>query len=179
MARRNFGEGTVYFDETKKIWVFQVSYRDADGKRQRKKFKAKSKREAMKKGHAFLSSINMGLKPTGGKVTVGQWVREWLPNYVRPRIRPRTFEKYQSSINNFILPVFAETPLDELKAADVQKHLNSLLENGRQNGEGLSSSTVRAARRYSCMCLDDAVKADLIARNVVRFTKPAKLIKKK
>ena len=49
---------------------------------------------------------------------------------------------------------------------------------GRKDGKGLSSSTVRAVRRYFCMCLDDAVEVGLIPRNVVRSTKPTKLIKK-
>ena len=42
----------------------------------------------------------------------------------------------------------------------------------------MSSYSVRAVRRYFCMCLDDAVEANLILRNVVRGTKPAKLAKK-
>ena len=103
MGRRAIGEGTTYFDENKKIWIYQVSYRDENGVRQRKKFKAKVKREAMRKGKAFLEEINQGLKPNRGRTTVEQWVREWLPTYVQPRIRPRTFEKYKSCMNTYIL----------------------------------------------------------------------------
>lgn len=178
MGRRSTGEGTIYFDKHKEIWTYQVSYQDESGIRQRKKFKAKVKREAMRKGKAFLEEINQGLKPNGGKTTVGQWIQEWLPNYVKPRVRPRTYEKYKSCAERYILPALAATPLDELTAADVQRHLNALLMNGRLDGTGLSSSTVRAVRRYFCMCLDDAVEANLILRNVVRVTKPAKLAKK-
>lgn len=178
MGRRSKGEGTIYYDERKEIWIYQISYQDENDIRQRKKFKAKVKREAMRKGKAFLEEIHQGLKPNGGKMTVEQWIGEWLPTYVRPRIRPRTFEKYKSCMDTYILPPFGDVPLEELTALDVQKHLNSLLENGRKDGKGLSSSTVRAVRRYFCMCLDDAVDNGLITRNVVRSTKPAKLIKK-
>ena len=178
MGRRATGEGTAYFDENKKIWVYQVSYRDEAGVRQRKKFKAKIKRDAMRKGKEFLDEISKGLKPNGGRITVAHWVGEWLPTYVQPRIRPRTFEKYKSCMNTYILPAFGDVPLEELTASDVQKHLNNLLENGLKDGEGLSSSTVRAVRRYFCMCLDDAVEVGLVPRNVVRSTKPTKLIKK-
>lgn len=178
MGRRATGEGTTYFDEGKKVWIYQVSYQDENGLRQRRKFKAKVKRDAMRKGKDFLNGINKGLKPDGGKVTVGKWCREWLADYVRPRVRPRTYEKYKSSVDVYILPAFEKMPLEDLNAADIQRHLNSLLLSGRQDGEGLSSSTVRAVRRYLSMCLDDAVKADLIPRNVVRYTKPAKLVKK-
>lgn len=178
MGRRSVGEGTTYFDNTKKIWVYQVSYNDEDGIRKRKKFKAKIKRDAMHKGKAFLERINQGLKPNGGKVTVGQWINDWMPNYVEPRVRPRTYEKYKSCIYRYIVPIFDEVALEDLKIADVQRHFNTLLVSGRKNGEGLSSSTVRATRRYFCMCLDDAVKADMIPRNVARLTKPAKYIKK-
>ena len=177
MGRRATGEGTTYFDENKKIWVYQISYHDEQGKRQRKKFKSKAKRDAMTKGKSFLAELDRGLKPCEVNMTVGRWIDEWLPNYVRTRVRPRTYEKYKSSVMVYIYPYFKDTLLSELNAGDLQRHFNSLLQKGRQDGTGLSSSTVRATRRYFCMCIDDAVKADIIPRNVIRFTKPAKLQK--
>lgn len=177
MGKRATGEGTTYHDKNKNLWIYQVSYRDENSTLQRKKFKAKTQREAMRKGREFLDGINKGLKPDGGKITVGKWVEEWLCNYVKPRVQPRTLEKYTSCMSVYIVPAFKDFALDDLKAHEIQLHLNSLLVNGRHDGKGLSSSTVRAVRRYFIMCLDDAVKADLIARNVARSTTPPKLIK--
>ncbi len=137
----------------------------------RKKFAAKTKREAMQKGKEFIDSLNRAADD-GEKLTVGNWIRNWLENYAKPNVRPRTYEKYSGTLKAYILPVFENVLLNELTAADLQKHLNRLLETGRTDGTGLSSSTVRGTRRYLSMCIDDAVKSGLV------FTKAPKLSKK-
>jgi len=49
MGRRNAGEGVIYQDKNRGLWIYQVSYKDSEGVRKRKKFAAKTKREAMDK----------------------------------------------------------------------------------------------------------------------------------
>ena len=178
MGRRNAGEGVIYQDKNRGLWIYQVSYKDSEGVRKRKKFAAKTKREAMEKGKTFLNEQNQGLDVSRQDVTVAEWIDECMENYVKPRIRPRTYEKYLSSIKNYILPKFGKFKLSELEASSLQKHFNSLLINGRADGKGLSPSTVRAARRYFAMCIDDAVREGLLLRNVIRLTKSPKLTRK-
>ncbi|MCR5834360.1 MAG: tyrosine-type recombinase/integrase [Selenomonadaceae bacterium] len=125
----------------------------------------------MQKGKEFIDSLNRAADD-GEKLTVGNWIRNWLENYAKPNVRPRTYEKYSGTLKAYILPVFENVLLNELTAADLQKHLNRLLETGRTDGTGLSSSTVRGTRRYLSMCIDDAVKSGLV------FTKAPKLSKK-
>ena len=179
MSRRSAGEGVIYQDKERGLWVYQVSYKDSEGMRKRKKFAAKTKHEAMEKGKEFLLQQSQGMDITKLDMTVGQWIAEWLPNYVKPRIRARTYEKYVSSFNNYIIPKLKLIKLKDLTASYLQKHFNSLLVNGRiKDGEGLSSSTVRAARCYFSMCIDDAVREGLVVRNVVRLTKSPKLLRR-
>ena len=177
MGKRNSGEGGFFHDVKRGIWIYQLRYTDADGNRGRKKFAAKTKREAMQKGKEFIDSLNRAADD-GEKLTVGNWIRNWLENYAKPNVRPRTYEKYSSTLKAYILPTFENVLLNELTAADLQKHLNRLLETGRADGTGLSSSTVRGTRRYLSMCIDDAVKSGLVSSNVVRLTKAPKLSKK-
>ena len=178
MGRRNAGEGVIYQDKNRGLWIYQVSYKNSEGVAKRKKFAAKTKHEAMEKGKTFLMSNqqdNTILKPD---MTVAAWIEEWMENYVKPRIRPRTFEKYLSSLKNYTVPKFGNLKLSALETSSLQKHFNSLLVDGRADGKGLSSSTVRAARRYFAMCIDDAVREGLVLRNVVRLTKSPKLTRK-
>ena len=177
MGKRNSGEGGFFHDVKRGIWIYQLRYTDADGNRGRKKFAAKTKREAMQKGKEFIDSLNRAADD-GEKLTIGNWIRNWLENYAKPNVRPRTYEKYSSTLKAYILPTFENVLLNELTAADLQKHLNRLLETGRADGTGLSSSTVRGTRRYLSMCIDDAVKSGLVSSNVVRLTKAPKLSKK-
>ena len=178
MSKRTSGEGGFFHDEKRGIWIFQVRFTDATGKRGRKKFAAKTKREAMQKGREFLENIQQGMSVDHDKMTVGDWSERWLTEYVKPHVRPRTCEKYRSCFDRYVIPFYGAMPLRELNASDLQAHFNGLRRNGRADGTGLSASTVRATRRYFCMCLDDAVRAGLLLNNPVRNTKPAKLIKK-
>lgn len=151
MGRRNAGEGVIYQDKNRGLWIYQVSYKDSDGASKRKKFAAKTKHEAMEKGKAFLQRNQQGDGVSKSDMTVSDWIDEWMENYVKPRIRPRTFEKYRSSLKNYIVPKFGNLKLTALEGSSLQKHFNSLLVNGRSDGNGLSPSTVRAARRYFAM----------------------------
>lgn len=177
MGKRNSGEGGFFHDIKRGIWIYQLRYTDADGNRGRKKFATKTKREAMQKGKDFIDSLNRAANDDE-KLTVGNWIRNWLENYSKPNVRPRTYEKYSGSLKAYIMPTFGNVLLSELTAADLQKHLNRLLETGRADGTGLSSSTVRGTRRYLSMCIDDTVKSGLVSSNVVRLTKAPKLSKK-
>lgn len=179
MAKRGYGEGSIYFDEKRKLWICEHGYTNIQtGKRERKKFAAKTQKEALAKGKAFIKSIENGLLSSASKITVGEWVQCWLNDYVKARIRPRTWEKYKSCMDCYILPRFQTIALKDLKAPDLQRYFNGLLTNGRKDGAGLSSSTVRASRRYLTMCLDGAIKAGLLTKNVAKQTDAPKLIKK-
>lgn len=177
MAKRNSGEGGFFHDKERDIWIYQIRYTDAKGKRSRKKFAAKTRKEAMQKGQDFMNGIQQGLDANHAKLTVGNWVRKWLTEYVASHIRPRSYEKYSSCLNRYILPRYEQTLLKDLTAPDLQAHFNQLLKNGRADYTALSPSTVRATRRYFCTCLDDAVHAGLLLNNPVRITKPPKLTK--
>lgn len=131
MGKRNSGEGGFFHDVKRGIWIYQLRYTDADGNRGRKKFAAKTKREAMQKGKEFIDSLNRAANDDE-KLTVGNWIRNWLENYAKPNVRPRTYEKYSSTLKAYILPTFENVLLNELTAADLQKHLNRLLETGQQ-----------------------------------------------
>ena len=178
LGKRNSGEGGFFHDIERDIWIYQIRYTDNEGNRKRKKFAAKTKREAMQKGQDFIAGIEQGFSDSDTKLTVGNWVRNWLENYAKPHVRPRTYEKYSSSLNKYILPKYENILLGDLKVADLQNHFNILLKSGRTDGTGLSSSTVRGTRRCFSMCVDDAVKLGLIQNNVVRLTKAPKLSKK-
>ena len=90
MGRRNAGEGVIYQDKNRGLQIYQVSYKDSDDSAKRKKFAAKTKHEAMEKGKAFLLANQQGGIFLKADMTVVAWINEWMENYVKPRIRPRT-----------------------------------------------------------------------------------------
>lgn len=178
LARRSAGEGVIYQDSGRGLWIYQVSYKDDQGVRKRKKFAAKTRQAAMEKGNAFLIAKGARVDTTRAEMTVSTWVDEWLVNYAKPRLRPRTFEKYQSSFKCYILPKLGLTRLCDLNMQQVQKHFNSLLMGGRLDGKGLAPSTISAARRYFAQAIDDAVREGILMNNPVRMSKAPRILRK-
>lgn len=178
MAKRANGEGTTYYNEKRKLWIHEQSYIDNEtGEKCRKKFAAKTQKEALAKGREFKKSIDNGLISKANKITVGEWVDCWLNDYIKMKVRPRTWEKYKSCIDCYIKPRYQKVLLKDLKSPDLQRHFNSLLQTGGNHGCGISSSTVRGCRRYFSMCLDSAIKAGLLEKNIVKLTESPKLTK--
>lgn len=176
MAKRDNGEGSLFYDKTLGLWRFQISY-IKNGKRKRKAFTSKKRAVAKEKGQAFQQQLEAGYREEN-IMTVGRWISKCMRDSIRPRVRARTYEKYQSCMKNYILPVFDNRELTRLGAEEIQQHFNALLVDGGKERKGLSSSTVRATRRYFAMIMDEAVRAGLIERNPVKLTRPPKLEKK-
>ena len=43
----------------------------------------------MQKGKDFIETLNQ--KTSDEKLTVGNWIVNWLENYAKPNVRPRTY----------------------------------------------------------------------------------------
>ena len=176
---RASGEGTIYKNEKYDRWEGQFSYDDPKtGKKgARKKFTGATQKEVAAKGKAFLDGLKDGLLPNAGKITVWEWLDRWLTDYVKPKVRLKTYEKYETCLRLYIKPTLGAVVMMKLKAPDVQRVFNEMRSSGGQNGEGLSTSTVRGTRRYFIMALEKAVRLGYLGRNVVKDTDPPQLVK--
>ncbi len=75
----------------------------------------------------------------------GEWLTEWLNNYVRISAKHRTIERYSEIINNHLIPSVGEIELQELTPIILQKYISELLKCGnKRTGAGLSSSAVNS-----------------------------------
>lgn len=168
--KRSNGEGSFRKDERRNLWIYSLSY-DVDGQKGRKQFAGKTKGAAKQKAEMFIEGLK---KPSDKRYTVEKWCEYWLNSIARPQVRERTFEKYRSTLKNYVIPYMGELSLDGVNAGDLQEHLNDLLVSGGVKGTGISPSTVKATRKYLMQALDYAVERDLMASNPVRKTKPPK-----
>ena len=75
----------------------------------------------------------------------GEWLTEWLNNYVKISAKHRTIERYAEIINNHLIPAVGMLELHELTPMILQKYVSELLECGnKRTGAGLSSSAVNS-----------------------------------
>lgn len=166
-SRRRNGEGSWYFDEKRNQYRLRITYYDTQERMHRKDFFGATKREGLAKLEAFRT----GMTGENTKIpTVSEWIDTYLKQYAANRVKPRTFEKYQSSLR-YVANALGDVSLDDLTVVELQKFLTDLLEHGGIKDNGLSSSTVRGVRRYLITALDAAVDAELIKKNPARGTK--------
>lgn len=75
----------------------------------------------------------------------GEWLTEWLNNYVKISAKQRTIERYSEIINNHLIPSIGEMELQGLTPLILQKYISELLKCGnKRTGAGLSSSAVNS-----------------------------------
>jgi len=180
MSKRGHGEGSLEWDAPRNCYYVKVSYKDpTTGQAKRKKLKGTNKKaESLKIGQKWLQDLEGGLLPDADKTTLWEWLERWLQDYAKPTLRVKSYDKYEGCMRCYIKPQLGNVQLGNLKSPDVQRVLNKLLSEGGRGGKGISTSTVKATRRYLSMALEQAIKAGLLTRNVVKDTIPPKLIKK-
>lgn len=176
--RRSFGEGTIYENKKRERWEGQFSYIDpATGKTKRKLITGKNQTDVSIKGKLFLRNIEDGLLPEADKLTIWAWLDRWLTDYIKPNVRIKSYEKYESSLRLYIKPTIGHRIITKIKAPDIQRVFNEMLTTAGKNKQGVSSLTVRMTRRYLSMAFDKAIEVGLVPRNIIKATSPPRLVK--
>ncbi len=100
---------------------------DSSGKRIRKQFLGKSKKEALAERDKYLAGIESGLEAGYEKITLGDFFSEWLTVVHKPTLAISTFRRYDSLFNNWITNSnFYNKRIVDLKSMDIQKHINKI-----------------------------------------------------
>jgi integrase len=128
---------------------------------------APSKREAQERLRAALTQVDNGIKPVTSRVTVAEWLDEWLATSVATRCRPRTIESYGDTVRRYIAPAVGRKPLAKLDAADIARMLSDLSARG-----DLSPTTQRYAYSVLRIALGRAYKSGRVLRNVATLVDP-------
>lgn len=99
----------------------------SDGKRVRKEFLGKSKKEATEMHDEYLEGINKGLNVGYEKVSFGEFFEEWLMYVHKPTVSQSTFNRYEGLHRLWIKPSsFYCIKLINLRSMEIQKHLNNM-----------------------------------------------------
>lgn len=170
MSKRLNGEGTIYKNTARNRWEGQFQC-VINGKKCRKKVTGKNRREVKEKAEI----IKLKMKAdTSDIITISEWLEKWLNTYVRGHVKIKTQERYELAVYKHIIPCIGNSDIKKITPLEIQKFINSLYENGGENGTGLSPRTVNSARTILSSAFKQAVGADIIEKNPVVFTKPIK-----
>lgn len=166
--RRGNGEGNIYFDKKRNLWIGEVmiGYK-SDGKRRRVKVYGKQRQEVRDKlaeiAHARAQGMFMQSKPT-----VAQWLNTWLNDYKKMDLRRSTWESYATIIRVHINPEIGNIYLKDLRPDHLQRLYNEKIE------VGLSPRRVQYIHAVIHQALKQAMKNGLVLRNVALATSPPK-----
>jgi len=132
-----------------------------------------NKKDAERELRAVLTRIEGGayIKPT--KLTVGEFLTQWLENYVLTNTSPRTAEGYRVIIQRHLMPNLGSIPLAQLRPSHIQGYYAKALSEGRAgNNSKLSARTVRNIHKVLSEALGHGVKWQILVRNVALAIDP-------
>jgi len=132
-----------------------------------------TKRDAQKALNEMLVSLEKDVYIKPNKLTLGEWLLEWLDSYAAMNTTPRTQESYYSIVHCHLLPTLGHHPLNQLRPNYLQAYYAKAMTSGRMDGKGgLSARSVLYHHRILSEALRHAVRMGIAARNVAEFVDP-------
>jgi integrase len=150
--KRGQNEGSIV-KRKNGTYMVQVT---VDGKRITKYFK--SRKEANKWLIDTLHKIQRGIFYSGPKLTLHEFLEEWLKSR-KGSIKPKTLFQYRQIVELHINPILGQIKINELKPADVQALYNKKVETGT------GVRTVRLIHNVLHCALNHALRLGIIYRN--------------
>ncbi len=142
------------------------------GKRRRAYCTTSTKREAGRKEARLRHEANTGLDVQPTKITLAQHLRRWLAA-MRPNLTPSTYNRYEGLMRHQMIPYIGGMTLSKLRPLHIQQLYDHLYREGRVAGDGgLSGKTILQVHRVLSKALKQAVRWQLIPRNVCQSVEP-------
>lgn len=159
--RRGHNEGSIY-QRDDGLWVATVSLGMVNGKRKRKYIYGRTRAEVNRKRIQLQNEHQRGVPVQTASTTMATFLDRWLAT-VKPTIRPKTFKSYEMIVQRHLVPALGRVKVEKV----TQQHVQELMV--AKTGEGLSVTNIRNVLRAA---LNQAMRWDLVARNVASLVKP-------
>ncbi len=166
MGKRGNGEGSIYQRKEDGKWVGSITLEN----RKRKVFYGKTRKEVQEKMKVALHEQQQGTLITAPQQTLKSYLEHWLEDVHKPSIRISTYVKYQK-LMKYIVADLGHVQLQKLTPQHVQKLYADKLK------QKLSPKTVANIHGVLHKALDNAVKWNLVARNVCDAVSPPRIPK--
>lgn len=168
MPKRANGEGSIYQRKSDGKWVGSISLEDG----KRKVFYGKTKKEVRDKLNEAIYEQQRGMLATGPNITLQEYLDNWLENVHKPTIRLGTYLNYRKLLNNYLVPGLGDIKLQKLTPQQVQTFYTKKI------NEGLSPKSVNNIHGVLHKALDNAVKWNMLPRNVCDAVTPPRVPRK-
>ena len=144
------------------------------GKMIRRSIYGKTQREVRQKMTAIIGDLDEGTYHEPQKITVKVWFDTWMNTFCKNTVQPLSYEKYDRSIKNHIIPCIGALELKDVRGFHIQKVYNTMIDEKK-----LSPKTVKDAGGIMHKAFAIAVKQKLIQSNPCDDAETPKVIKRK
>ncbi len=179
--KRVHGEGSIRYRKDKNLWEarYTVGF-DKEGKQIQKSVYGKTPEETREKLTKTLVKLDEGSYIEPSRMSLGEWLDNWLFNFKQSTVKPTTFGTYEQNIRNHIKPFLGHIPLKDLKLDAIQELYNNQLKKGRCDGEGeqLSTGSVIKIHTILSQALDKAVEKEMLYKNPAKFAELPPMVEK-
>ncbi len=159
--KRGAGEGSIY-QRDDGLWVANVTIGcDEAGRRRRRVVYAPTQAEAVEKLAALRTERVEGTLAEPSKLRVGEYLRRWLEESARTRVRATTCGIYESLIRVHVTPRIGGLYLAKVAPAHVHGLLAAL------ERDGVSPRLRQMVRAMLNVAMKHAVRMELLRRNPV------------
>ena len=125
-----------------------------------------NKSDAQRELTKALHEIDTGTFVEPSKITVAEFLEQWLGSLANQGLSPKTYDRYQEMVNINLVPALGPIPLAKLEPIHIETAWSAALESGRIDGKGgLSPITVAHVHRLLKQALKKAVKWKMLATN--------------
>lgn len=157
-----------------KTWIVRIFLgRNENGKR---KYQNKTingtKKDAQTYLTARLREKDLGILTEATNLTLNEFIDRWLETAIKSRVSQRTAASYCFLLHKYIREPLGSQKLENLKTLDIQRVYADML------AKGLSARTVRHAHTTLHNVLKQAVKWNLLQKNVTEFCELPKTTRK-
>ncbi|MBH0120566.1 Arm DNA-binding domain-containing protein, partial [Rhodococcus sp. CX] len=162
-------------------WTFvaDLGIDPATGKRRQiRKSGFRTSDDAQEELNKFLTSVATGQAAHDNRLTVGDYLRQWLETKEAAGIRPTTLRSYRQHIDAYLIPHLGRLRLGDLRATHVEKMLHDIAQppakpksdekiakGKRRNPKTLSPATVRRVHATLRSALTSAKRKHLVGHN--------------
>lgn len=168
MAKRGNGAGSVYRQKSTGKWGGSITLENG----KRKYFYGKTQKEVQDKINEALYEQQRGMLATGSNATMQEYLEDWLEKTHKHTVRLGTYLNYQKLLRNYLVPGLGKVKLQKLTAPQVQAFYSAKLQ------EGLSPKTVTNIHGFLHKALDNAVRWNIVSRNVCDAVTPPRVPRK-
>lgn len=142
------------------------------GKVIRRSIYGNTQTEVRKQMNAIIREIDNGTYQAPNKITVSQWMEEWVTDFCANRVKPTTLAAYRAVIKNHINPAIGAIEIQAIRGTHIQRIYNTMTSNG------LTGKTVKNAGAVLHKAFSVALKQGLIAANPCDAAELPKVVQK-